>query len=390
MATKIFISSVSKGLEDIRLQVGDFIRNLGHNPIIFEDKAFAKNQADLMLTTCIKEVEDSQIYVLIIGREVGYIVPAQNKSVTHLELRKAIASNKTIYVFVEQYIKELYFNEYLRIFKELRDKEPHRTQGTAPSLDEVMRKLKVSIDKRVFDILNDAYQVVPWIYGFQNAEEIVQTLKSELSATLASHIDLKNKKQIQSIEYVITAADRFKQYNIFLDDFFPLLNGIIPINDKDEMLRKVQSNLKGGMIYYDEGLEITSKFLKVGNSDGTSLYKYDGVDKLDLQARSGLASARRNLILVSDQDSYVAATFRDALAAGQQGQKLSSSEIFITDRQIYLCHVFGDYVFTVHFPIDELHVDVSQIDDNAHVLYEGLLNLKANNDIIRLISYCLS
>jgi hypothetical protein len=57
--------------EEIRLQIGDFIRNLGHDAIIFEDKAFAKNQADLMLNTCIKEVDESQIYVLMIGREVG-------------------------------------------------------------------------------------------------------------------------------------------------------------------------------------------------------------------------------------------------------------------------------------------------------------------------------
>ncbi|MDF2924757.1 MAG: hypothetical protein K0R57_3671 [Paenibacillaceae bacterium] len=389
MPTQLFLSSVSKGLEEIRLQVGSFLNSLGHEAVLFEYTAFAKNQDKQMVHTCLKAVGDCQIYILLIGHEVGYVVAEAEKSITHLELRKAIACNKTVYVFVDQYIKDIYLREYLRIFRSLREQEPHVSHGTLPSTDEVLARLgSISIPRKVFEILNDAYQVVPWIFGFKSAEDIIQTLRSELSASLKAYIDLKNKKQIHSINDVIVAADRFRQNNLFLESFFPLVSEIT-ISDYNEVLRKVQSHLKGGTIYYDEGYDIVSELVTLGNSNGSSLYRFDGGSKLNLIGRSGLASGRHDPIGLNDPELFAAVTFKDALAGSQPGIKLQSSEIFITDEQIYLCHVFGDYVFTVHFPIEELHVEGAFMEEQADVLYKGLLSLKANSDIIKLFSFCL-
>lgn len=389
MSTKIFISSVSNRLEETRLQVTSFVKSLGHDPIYFEDVSFAKSSQHMMLNTCLRAVNESQIFVLIIGQEVGTVIQPYNKSVTHLELKKAIASNKTILVFADQYIKNYYFKEFHKVFRELQEIDPHKTNGTLPTVDEVMTKLNGSIDKRVFDILHEAYQVVPWIYAYTNVDDITGVLKSEFSSALSSYTDLKNKKQIHSIEHVISAASRFKQYDDFLEGFYTLIQGVIPISNMEDLLRKIQSSLRGGTIYYDEGAEIKFEFIKVANCDGTSLYKYDGTSNLDLIATSGLARSKRNPIPLSDPDSYVASTFSDAIPHKKAGQRFTSSELFISDERIYLCHVINNHVLTIHFPIEEVFVQDEDIVTKADVLYEGLLSLMANNDIMKIVQYCL-
>ncbi|MCQ6562596.1 DUF4062 domain-containing protein [Paenibacillus mendelii] len=390
MATKLFVSSVSSGLEEIRQQVGTFIEKAGHQPVLFEADAFAKNQSASMLTTCLRAVEQSHIYILIIGYEVGYVVPEQNKSVTHLELKKAIAANKTLYVFVEDYIKNIYFKEYLRIFRQLRTRESEDGSTEAPTFDEIIAKMgNLSVKREVLAILNDAYQVVPWIFGFHSSDDIIHVLKKELSATLEDHITLRNNRQLQSLDSVISASERFQLYNRFLDDFFPLIEEIKMVR-YDDLLRKAQGSLKGGTIYFDEGAGIISELVKVGNSEGTSLYLYDGSGFFDLVARSGLANPRQIQIPQEDSDSYVTLAYGEALASAQPGDgKLSSSSVFYTDRLIYLCHVFGNYVLTVHFPIEEQSVDNAIFNERMDELYAGLLKIRANGDILNLVRFIL-
>ncbi|UVI31318.1 DUF4062 domain-containing protein [Paenibacillus spongiae] len=390
MATKLFVSSVSSGFEEIRQQVGAFIGQAGHEPVLFEADAFAKNQSASMLATCLRAVEQSHIYILIIGYEVGYVVPEQNKSVTHLELKKAIATNKTLYVFVEDYIKNIYFKEYLRIFRQLRTRDSDDGSAAAPAFDEVIARMgNLSVKREVLAILNDAYQVVPWIFGFQSSDDIIRVLKKELSATLEDHITLRNNRQLQSLDSVITASERFQLYNRFLDEFFPLIDEIKMVR-YDDLLRKAQRSLKGGTIYFDEGAGIISELVKVGNSDGTSLYLYDGSGAFDLIARSGLTNPRQTRIPQEDATSYVALAYREAIASSQPEEgKLTSSGVFYTDRTIYLCHVFGSYVLTVHFPIEEQSVDSALFDERVDELYAGLLKIRANGDILNLIRYIL-
>lgn len=390
MATKLFVSSVSSGLEEIRQQVGAFIGQAGHEPVMFEADAFAKNQSASMLATCLRAVEQSHIYILIIGYEVGYVVPEQNKSVTHLELKKAIATNKTLYVFVDDYIKNIYFKEYLRIFRQLRTRESDDGRQAVPTFDEIIARMgNISVKREVLAILNDAYQVVPWIFGFQSSDDIIRVLKKELSATLEDHITLRNNRQLQSLDSVITASERFQLYNRFLEEFFPLIDEIKMVR-YDDLLRKAQRNLKGGTIYYDEGAGIISELVKVGNSDGTSLYLYDGSGVFDLIASSGLANPRQTRIPQEDATSNVALAYKEAIASAQPGEgKLTSSGVFYTDSTIYLCHVFGSYVLTVHFPIEEQSVDSALFDERMDELYAGLLKIRANGDILNLIRFIL-
>ncbi|WP_274649134.1 DUF4062 domain-containing protein [Paenibacillus humicola] len=389
MATKMFISSVSGGLEEIRQQVASFIAKAGHEPILFEADAFAKNQAGTMIATCLRAVEQAHIYILIIGYEVGYFVHDAGKSVTHLELRKAIAAGKTIYVFAEEYIKNFYFKEYLRIYRQLRDSED-ADSDKPPSFEAVIRQIgSMSVKREVLNILNDAYQVVPWVFGFQSSDDIVRILKQELSASLEAHIALRNSKQLQSLDKVMLAAERFEQYNRFMEDFFPLVDEI-RLTRFEELLRKTQSHLKGGTICYDEGAGIISELVTVGNCDATSLYYFDGEGRFELVALSGLAHPRQTSIPLHDPGSYVASAYREAIAFNpDDGNRPPSTEIFYTDQTIYLCHVFGRFVFTIHFPIEDQAVDAAFLDGRTDDLYAGLLNIKANSDILELIRFIL-
>lgn len=51
------------------------------------------------LDRCLRDVEDSDIYILILANRYGYVVDGQDKSITHLEYEKAKALGKVILVF---------------------------------------------------------------------------------------------------------------------------------------------------------------------------------------------------------------------------------------------------------------------------------------------------
>lgn len=380
MTTKIFISSVSKGLEEVRQQIATTISNLGHEPILFESHAFAKTQLSSMVQTCLKEVEKSDIYLLIIGDEVGYILEDIGRSVTHLELRKAISNNKKTLVFVQDYIKNYYFREFLRKFGELKQRN-----GANPNFQDVIDELgDHSVKTDVLKIIHDAYQHVPWLFSYNTVEDINSHVKSELSALLESYVVLINKKQISSIDAIILASQRFGQYDNFLDSMYPLITNI-DISDMDEFLKKVQSNLKGGLVYMDEGANIQFEMIQVGNCEGTSLYKFDSANNcMQKISVSGLASGEETYPL-SDDESYVSVTYNES-QVGNGGL----IRVFSTNRLLYICHVIGDYVFTIHLPIESMFIEEDLLQEHLDELYMGIMQIKANQDIMRFLSLLLN
>ena len=95
---KVFVSSVVQGMEEFRQAARQAIRTMEHTPVMFEDfsaKPYSSEQA------CLHEVEQSDIYLVIVGRDYGYETP-EGLSVTQAEFRTAKATNKSILAFIQQ------------------------------------------------------------------------------------------------------------------------------------------------------------------------------------------------------------------------------------------------------------------------------------------------
>jgi hypothetical protein len=388
MSTKIFVSSVSSGLEEIRERVNREIEELGHKPIFFESNDFAKSSQTSMVKTCLKEIENSDMYILIIGEEVGFKLVELEKSVTHLELRKAISTNKKMLVFVQDYIKTAYFREFSRISKDLK-----KQKKKEPTFDEIIKKLSNhSIKKEVFNIVHDAYQNVPWLFTFKTAEDIKSVLKSELSSLLKSYIVLQNNKQIDSIDDIILASERLEQYDSFLEDITPSI-ARIAINDINHTLQTVQSNLKGGTVFFDEGAEILTEMVKIGNCEGASLYKFNESEKkLTNVAHSGLPIGEQEYDL-NDKESFVSIAYNEYLEYNSQedlDENTIVPKIFVEGKLLYICNTMESYVFVIRFPIEGIFVDNTILENQVNELYLGIMELKANNDVIRFLSFLLT
>ena len=93
---KIFISSVRRGLEDERDALPGLIRALGHEPVRFED--FTAQSAPSR-EACIRGVESSDVYLLLLGPHYGQALPETGQSPTHDEWIAATRVGMPRFVF---------------------------------------------------------------------------------------------------------------------------------------------------------------------------------------------------------------------------------------------------------------------------------------------------
>src|SRR5690348_14636908 len=94
---KVFISSVSRGLEDTRQQVIQDLR-AGQFSVLHMEVFGARD--DLPLDTCLKELRNADVAVVIIGPRYGSLTPAGDVSYTHEEFREARRRGIPVLAFV--------------------------------------------------------------------------------------------------------------------------------------------------------------------------------------------------------------------------------------------------------------------------------------------------
>lgn len=126
MKLKIFVSSTCYDLSIIRSQLKSFIENMGYDAVLSEYNDIFYNPQDHTHESCVKEVSNADVIVLIIGsRFGGTAIPNVHKlinfkslsttslkteildnkeklSVTQFEIFKAIELNIPVYCFVDE------------------------------------------------------------------------------------------------------------------------------------------------------------------------------------------------------------------------------------------------------------------------------------------------
>lgn len=94
----VFISSVIGGFEEQRQAAKEAVELMDHRPVMSEYLAARPYSSEV---ACINEVEQSDIYVLLLGARYGYETD-EGLSVTHAEFRAARAANRPVLAFVQQ------------------------------------------------------------------------------------------------------------------------------------------------------------------------------------------------------------------------------------------------------------------------------------------------
>ena len=154
MKLKVFISSTCYDLGVIRSQLKSFIEKMGYDSILSENNDVFYNPNDHTHESCVKDVANADIVILIIGSRFGgtaipslkklvdfeslSVASAQTKiiekkeklSITQFEILKAIESNIPIYTFVED---DVYHDHH--VYEQNKDNEEVISKMKFPSID---------------------------------------------------------------------------------------------------------------------------------------------------------------------------------------------------------------------------------------------------------------
>ena len=159
----VMVSSTFYDLRQVRADLTKFIQDdLGYEALLSELSTFPIDPDADTISNCRKRVEDSaDIFVLLVGGRYGSIDAATDKSITNLEYLEARSKGIPLYAFVEKRVLSLL---------EVWSKNPKADYSTIVDTPRIFTFIEMirSIDK-------------VWVFPFETASEIIETLRSQLS-----------------------------------------------------------------------------------------------------------------------------------------------------------------------------------------------------------------
>lgn len=158
----IFVSSTCYDLNQIRKDLNEAIISLGHTPIMCENTDFSVNPHSTNTENCLKNVEEADVFVLVIGNRYGYQDANTGKSITNSEFLKAVEKSIPIYTFT---LKQMVY-----VFDVWKANPDANFSSIVDS-------------NKIFEFIDDVrYKSGRWNFTFENAQDIIATLKDQLSS----------------------------------------------------------------------------------------------------------------------------------------------------------------------------------------------------------------
>jgi hypothetical protein len=193
---KVFISSTCYDLRYIRENLKYFITTLGYDPVLSEEGSVYFNPTLHTHDSCLAEVPNAQVFVLIIGGRFGSAFKDQEHSITNAEFREATKLRIPIFALVDQGVHNDY---YLFLKNRSNDKvDPHKI--LYPSVDNT--KIFSFIDEVQSASINNA--LVP----FANFDDIKNYLQQQWAGMMHSFLTTQNEHR-----RVSDALDAIAQMN---------------------------------------------------------------------------------------------------------------------------------------------------------------------------------
>ncbi|WBX96942.1 DUF4062 domain-containing protein [Chryseobacterium gambrini] len=168
----IFVSSTCYDLSQLRANLYDFINSCGHNPFLSEYDNFPISTELNSIENCIKNVKDNaDILVLIVGSRYGSIIE-NGKSITNTEFLTAKQKGIPIFCFIDKNTLNA-----LNFWKNNKD-------GNFSNIVD---------NKQIFEFITDIRDNKKiWTFSFEKSQDIIQTLKIQLSYLFKNSLKVKN------------------------------------------------------------------------------------------------------------------------------------------------------------------------------------------------------
>ena len=252
MRKTVFISSTYLDLKEERKKVWDCLEKF--DVTVKGMEQFGARKSD-PLTTCLSEVEQSDIYVGIIGMRYGSEDSNTGKSFSQLEYEKAIEQNKEILIYLIdeesstvtpnliQYDKIHKLNNFKAILK-----DKHTVDSFSNSQDlvsKLQRKFKELLTPKVETVIEDEYEntkkvldlffLVPAAYSGREIKLKIKFIgqPQPVSKAICQNFNFEFGKTIVSKIEVLHPTFEFKNFrHIFVE--YALFKKFIELNKKLE------------------------------------------------------------------------------------------------------------------------------------------------------------
>ena len=208
---KVFISSTYYDLKQERINIAEFIKSLGYEPVLHERSGVTYTQSETLENDCYNEISNCDMLICIIGNHFGSSSAGNDYSITMNELKSAMKDRKKIFIFI---LKDVYVENVTYL----------KTKDSGAFVPAYADNIKIH------EFIADLKQTVKRnpITSFENTNEIIETLKGQFAgmfqrllakeATLTSSTTMYDLQE--TADRMKTMLDNFvEQQDQFVDKF---------------------------------------------------------------------------------------------------------------------------------------------------------------------------
>ncbi|MDF5662611.1 DUF4062 domain-containing protein [Vibrio parahaemolyticus] len=179
---RVFVSSTCYDLKYIRENIKYFVKTLGYEPVLSEDGAVFFNPEEHTHDSCLSEVPNCQMFVLIIGGRYGGLFQGKDSSITNEEYREAIRKKIPVFALVEQSVYS--------------DHHVYTTNKKNPHIDETKIQYPSSDNIKIFEFIDEvrSKSVNNAIVPFRDFFDIELYLKQQWAGMMHSFLVARNEE----------------------------------------------------------------------------------------------------------------------------------------------------------------------------------------------------
>jgi len=199
---KIFVSSTCYDLKYIRENLKLFINEVGYESILSEYGDVYYDVSQHTHDACISEIQNCQIFVLIIGGRHGGNFMESEKSITNMEYEEAKLHKVPIFTLVERNV----YSDHHLYTNNKNNEEIDATKIHYPNIDNI----------KIFDFIDEVRKssVNNAIFTFSNFFDIQSYLKKQWAGMMFQFLTstAESKRVSQLLEQIRIATDKIEFY----------------------------------------------------------------------------------------------------------------------------------------------------------------------------------
>lgn len=304
---RIFISSTCYDLKYIRENLKYFVNNLGYESILSEDGDIFYNPDEHTHDSCLNEVKNCQIFVLIIGGRFGGKYLNGEKSITNKEYEEAVKLKIPVFTLIEKNVLSEHF-----VYQKNKN-NLNADKIIYPNVDDT--KIFLFIDEVRKSNYNNA------IYPFSDFRDIENYLKKQWAGMMYSFLtdNIETKKVASLFEEIHSATDKIEYYTkqVALNVGDKLTNILIKCYEKiagDETVQNLKEIWKikvnpYTIVQYECLDDICNQNISVQFEDDSNSIGYGGPPYVCSRVRynqlsQGYIKMREKILSILKEDNY--------------------------------------------------------------------------------------